>query len=115
MAPRPSAAAGFTPSGGDPYSGLWSAAYPGKPLRVYLERHGDQVSARVVDGDGVLPTGRLAWSGRINRSPLVVLGACADADAKGWHGAVIEWLRQDAFRLHVADCHAGEVIYSRWH
>ncbi len=104
----------FTPSGGDPYGGLWNAAYADKPLRVYLERHGDQVSARVVDGGPALPTGRLAWSGRVDRSPLVVLAACADPDAKGWHGAVIEWLHQDTFRLHVADCHAGDVIYTRW-
>ncbi len=106
--------AAFAPTGNDPYSGLWVGAYPGKALRVYLERHGSQVAARVVDGSPAIPTGRLAWSGRVDRSPPVVLGACSDDDAKGLHGAVIEWVRQDAFQLHIANCHAGDVLYTRW-
>ena len=81
---------------------------------MYLERHGVQVAARVVDGSPTIPTGRLAWSGRIDRAPPVVLGACSDADARGLHGAVIEWTGQDAFRLHIANCHAGDVLYTRW-
>ncbi|MEA2664474.1 MAG: hypothetical protein QOI11_1418 [Candidatus Eremiobacteraeota bacterium] len=108
------AAAAFRPKGSDPYGGLWVGAYPGKALRVYLERRGSQVAARVVDGSATLPTGRLAWSGRVDRSPPVVLGACADDDAKGLHGAVIEWVGQDAFRLRIANCHAGDVLYTRW-
>jgi choice-of-anchor C domain-containing protein len=110
----PRSAAAFTPTGSDPYGGLWVGAYPGKALRVYLERHGSQVTARVVDGSPTMPTGRLAWSGRVDRSPPVVLGACSDDDAKGLHGAVIEWVRQTAFQLHIANCHAGDVLYTRW-
>lgn len=114
-APAPAkTAAAFTPKGSDPYSGIWVGDYPGKALRVYLERHGSQVAARVVDGSPTIPTGRLAWSGRVDRSPPVVLGACSDDDAKGLHGAVIEWVDQDAFRLHIANCHAGDVLYTRW-
>lgn len=114
-APRPSAAvAAFTPKGSDAYGGLWVGAYPGKAIRVYLERHGNQVAARVVDGSATIPTGRLAWSGRIDRTPPVVLAACSDDDAKGLHGAVIEWVGQDAFHLHVANCHAGDVVYTRF-
>ncbi len=108
------AAAVFTPKGSDPYSGIWVGAYPGKALRVYLERHGGQVEARVVDGSPAIPTGRLAWSGRVDRTPPVVLGACTDGDAKGLHGAVIEWAGQDAFHLRIANCHAGDVLYTRW-
>jgi hypothetical protein len=89
------------------------AAYPGKPLRVYLDHHGREVSGHAVDGNAAIPPGAIAFTGRVDHAPIVVLGKCTDADARGWHGAVIEWQGQDAFRLHIANCHAGEVLYTR--
>jgi choice-of-anchor C domain-containing protein len=103
-----------TPAGSEPYGGLWSAAYPGKTLRVYVERRGTSVVGNTVDGNGVLPTGAVAFTGRVDRKPVVVLAKCTDPDARGWHGAVIEWAGQNAFHLHVANCHADDVLYSRW-
>ena len=109
-----SAAKIFMPSGAEPYGGLWSAAYPGKARRVYVERRGTSVVGNTVDGDGTLPTGAVAFTGRVDRQPVVILAKCADADARGWHGAVIEWTAQDAFHLRVANCRAGDVLYTRW-
>jgi len=115
----PSAAPATAPpvvrtSGAEPYGGLWSAAYPGKLRRVYVERRGTSVVGNTVDGDGTLPTGAVAFTGRVDRMPVVVLAKCADSDARGWHGAVIEWTGPDAFHLRVANCHAGDVLYTRW-
>jgi choice-of-anchor C domain-containing protein len=103
----------FKPSGNDPYSGLWAAAYPGGSLRVFLERHGNNVAAHAIDGHAAIPAGHIAWQGSVSGSPAVVLATCTDADAKGWHGAVIEWSGQDAFHLRIANCHAGDVLYTR--
>ncbi len=91
---RPRAAAAFTPTGSDPYGGLWSRGVSRQGAAGVPRAARHQVSARVVDGDATMPTGRLAWSGRVDRSPPVVLGACSDDDAKGLHGAVIEWARK---------------------
>ncbi len=81
---------------------------------MYVERRGTSVVGNTVDGDGVLPTGAVAFTGRVDAKPVVVLAKCTDADARGWHGAVIEWTAQDAFHLRVANCHAGDVLYTRW-
>ncbi|HEY0395822.1 MAG TPA: choice-of-anchor C family protein [Candidatus Elarobacter sp.] len=103
----------FTPTGSDPYSGLWMAAYPGRSLRLYVDHHGTDVSAHAVDGGAAFPTGSVAFTGRVDHAPAVVLAKCIDADARGWHGAVIEWTGQDAFHLRVANCHAGDVLFTR--
>jgi choice-of-anchor C domain-containing protein len=108
-APRASAQAGS-----ESYGGLWAAAYPGKALRVYVERRGTSIVGNTVDGSAAIPTGAVAFTGRVDGAPVVVLAKCADTDARGWHGAVIEWSGQDAFHLHVANCHAGDVLFTRW-
>jgi choice-of-anchor C domain-containing protein len=96
------------------YGGLWSAAYPGRAMRVYVERRGTSVVGNTVDGSAVIPTGSVAFTGRVDGTPVVMLAKCADADARGWHGAVIEWSGRDAFHLRIANCHAGDVLFTRW-
>ena len=113
--PPPTAAPrAAVPARGEAYGGLWSAAYPGKALRVYVERRGTSVVGNTVDGSAAIPTGAIAFTGRVDGTPVVVLAKCADSDARGWHGAVIEWAGPDAFHLRVANCHAGDVPYTRW-
>lgn len=113
-APAPAATAAPRSSVVDAFAGLWRAAYPAKALRVYVEHRGANVVGHTVDGDGAIPTGTVAFTGRVDGKPVVVLAKCSDADAHGWHGAVIEWSGPDAFHLRVADCHAGDVLYTRW-
>ncbi|GAC1583972.1 MAG: hypothetical protein NVS3B7_19330 [Candidatus Elarobacter sp.] len=103
----------FVPAGHDPYSGLWVAGYPGHALRVFLERHGNDVVAHAIDASAAIPAGQIAWDGYVDRAPVVGLGTCVDPTAKGWPGAVIEWAGQDAFHLRVANCHASDVLYTR--
>lgn len=99
--------------GEDQFSGVWTGAYPGQPLRVLLKRYGSDVIAYALDGSTAIPAGHIAWEGRVDRTPIVVRGACVDPGAKGSHRAVIEWTSQDAFTLRIAACHASAILYTR--
>jgi hypothetical protein len=58
-------------------AGIWSATYPGGPLRVRITQNDKNVVATLIDGNAYVPSGAVTFSGSYDSMSFSALQTCA--------------------------------------
>jgi hypothetical protein len=103
------------PSSPDDLSGIWSASYPGGPLRVSIRQAGNRVVATLLKGNAYVPAGEITFHGTYNSNPFHIQQICTQMNftSAHWVNAQIQVIDGDHMTEDCAECGGCPVMWHR--